>query len=322
MPGRPSSAGISTTTPSMSSPEPRFWVTTSPSPPKEAYEAEYWPLELYKLTLAPPERELARRIALVTGAASGIGQAIARRLAAEGAHLVITDIDLDGAELVAQELNTQLGPGRATSCKLDVTSQEEVSAAFQHARLTYGGLDIVVSNAGVASAGALDQLPSEEWARSLAINATGHWLVTREAVRLMREQGLGGSIVLMGTKNVTAPGKEFGAYSVSKAAAVQLARVLAIENGEYGIRVNVINPDAVFRDSNLWSPEMREQRAHAHGISVEDLEEFYRQRNLLKTSITAEDVAEAAFYFASDRSAKTTGAMLPVDGGLREAFPR
>ena len=290
--------------------------------PKEAYEAEYWPLELYKLTLAPLERELARRIALVTGAASGIGQAIARRLAAEGAHMVVTDIDLEGAELVAQELNTQLGPGRATSCQLDVTSQEEVSAAFQHTRLTYGGLDIIVSNAGVASAGALDQLPPEEWARSLAINTTGHWLVTREAVRLMREQGLGGSVVLMGTKNVTAPGKEFGAYSVSKAAAVQLARVLAIENGEYGIRVNVINPDAVFRDSKLWSPEIREQRARAHGISVEDLEEFYGQRNLLKTSVTAEDVAEAALYFASDRSAKTTGAMLPVDGGLREAFPR
>ena len=154
------------------------------------------------------------------------------------------------------------------------------------------------------------------------INATGHFLVAREAVRLMREQGGGGSLVFIGTKNVPSPGADFGAYSASKAAEVQLAKVLAIENGAHGIRCNVVNPDAVFEGSALWSEEVRQQRARAHGIPVDGLEDFYRQRNLLKERITPEDVAEAVLFLASDRSAKTTGAMLPVDAGLRDAFPR
>ena len=129
-------------------------------------------------------------------------------------------------------------------------------------------------------------------------------------------------MIFVGTKNVPAPGKEFGAYSASKAAEAQLARVLAIENGEYGIRVNIINPDAVFRDSKLWSEEVRNQRASAHGIAADDLEEFYRKRNLLQRIVTAEDVAEVALFLAGDRAMKTTGAVIPVDGGLREAFPR
>ena len=155
----------------------------------------------------------------------------------------------------------------------------------------------------------------------MAVNATGHFLVAREAVRLFKEQRMGGAIVFVVTKNVPAPGKDFGAYSAAKAAEAQLARVLAIEGGEYAIRVNMVNPDAVF-ESSLWSPEVRQQRADSYGIPLEGLEEYYRQRNLLRARITAEDVAEAVFWLASDRSAKTTGAMIPVDGGLREAFPR
>ncbi len=289
---------------------------------QDAYDAEYWPLELYKLTLAPREKELARRVALVTGGASGIGRAIARRFAAEGAHVVVTDLDAKGADQVAQELLAEYGRDRAIACRMDVTSEAEVSEVFRQARLAYGGVDVVVSNAGMATVGLIESLPVEEWRRALEVNATGHFLVAKETVRLLREQDTGGSMVFVGTKNVPAPGKEFGAYSASKAAEVQLARVLAVENGEYGIRMNIINPDAVFRDSKLWSDDLREQRAAAHSIPVESLEEFYRQRNLLQAVVTAEDVAEAALFFASDRSAKTTGAMMPVDGGLRDAFPR
>ncbi len=157
---------------------------------------------------------------------------------------------------------------------------------------------------------------------SLAVNATGHFLVAREAVSILKEQGLGGSLVFIATKNVPAPGQDLGAYSAAKAAESQLARVLAIENGEQGIRSNMINPDAIFRDSKLWSSDVREQRAKAHGIPVDQVEDFYRRRTLLKVSVTAEDVAEAALFLAGDRSLKTTGAMLPVDGGVREAFPR
>ena len=290
--------------------------------PKDAYEAEYWPLELYKLTLGSPEGELARRIALVTGGAAGIGRAVALRLAAEGAHVVVTDVDEEGALAVVEEISSCNGSGRAAALSMDVTSETEVIAAFQQGNLTYGGLDILVSNAGIAPVGAMDELSLAQWQRSLDINATGHFLVAREAVRVMRRQGLGGSLIFMGTKNVTAPGRDFGAYSASKAAEVQLARVLAIENGEHGIRSNIINPDAVFQGSGLWSQEVRQQRAEAHGVSTDDLEDFYRQRNLLKQRISAEDVAEAALFLASDRSAKTTGAMIPVDGGVREAFPR
>ena len=290
--------------------------------PRDVFDAEYWPLELYKLSLAPPEKELERHVALVTGSAHGIGQAIAVRLAAEGVHVVVTDLDQAACEAVADELNQAHGDGRAIGLRMDVTDEDEVKAAFEQVCLAYGGLDILVSNAGIAPVGALDQLSLRDWQRAMDINATGHFLVARQAVTIMREQGLGGSLVFVGTKNVPSPGKDFGAYSASKAAEVQMAKVLAIENGEYGIRCNIVNPDAIFQGSALWSDEVREQRAEAHGIPVDGLEEFYRKRNLLQASITAEDVAESVLFLAGPRSSKTTGAMLPVDGGVRDAFPR
>ena len=289
---------------------------------KDAYDVEYWPMELYKLTLAPPGGELSSQVALVTGAAHGIGKAIAERLAAEGAHVVVADIDAEGAEEVARGIVDKQGIGRGMAVSMDVTNPQQVAEAFGRMRLAYGGLDILVSNAGIAPVGAIHELSLEEWQRAMDINSTGHFLVAREAVSLMRQQGMGGSLVFVGTKNVPSPGKDFGAYSASKAAEVQMARVLAIENGEYGIRVNVVNPDAVFQGSNLWSAELKEMRARAHGVSVEGLEDFYRQRNLLKRSVTGEDVAEAVLFLAGPRSSKTTGAMLPVDAGVKDAFPR
>ena len=290
--------------------------------PQDAYDAEYWPLELYKLALAPPEKELARRVALVTGAANGIGKAIALRLAAEGAHVAVTDVDAEGCRDVSEEIIAANGAGRAVAFPMDVTVEQQVSEAFQEVRRAYGGLDILVSNAGIAPVGAIDNLSPIDWQRALDINTTGHFLVAAEAIKIMKEQGTGGSLVFIGTKNVPAPGAGFGAYSVSKAAEVQLARVIAIENGQFGIRSNVVNPDAIFQGSNLWSDEIRQERAAAHGVAVEKLEEFYQQRNLLKAQVHDEDVAEAVLFLASDRSAKTTGAMMPVDGGVSEAFPR
>ena len=204
---------------------------------------------------------------------------------------------------------------------MDVTDEQSVKRAINQLTLAYGGLDILISNAGIARTGRIDELNLEDWEQSLAVNATGHFLVAREAVRIFREQGIGGNIIFNVTKNVLAAGAEFGAYSASKAAEMQLARVLAIENGQYGIRVNMINPDAVF-SAGLWSPEIKAQRAKAQGIEVAYLEEYYRKRNLLQVKVTAEDVSEAALWLASDRSAKTTGCIIPVDGGLREAFPR
>ena len=289
---------------------------------KDAFDVEYWPLELYKLTLAPPDKELARRIALVTGGASGIGRAVARRLATEGAHVLVGDVDEAGAKKTAEEIIAAVGAGRALGLAMDVTNEASIRAAFEAAVLTWGGLDILVSNAGIAHSAPVAEMSIADWERSFAVNSTGHFLVAREAMRVMIAQGIGGALVFVATKNVMAPGKDFAAYSAAKAAEVQLAKVLALEGAPHGIRSNIVNPDAVFQDSRLWSDDVRRQRAQAQGITVDQLEDFYRKRNLLGARILPEDVAEAVLFLASDRSAKTTGCTITVDGGVREAFPR
>jgi rhamnulose-1-phosphate aldolase/alcohol dehydrogenase len=289
---------------------------------KDAFDVEYWPLELYKLTLAPPEKELARRIALVTGGGSGIGRAVAQRLAAEGAHVAIADIDADSARRVADEVTKAVGGGRALGLAMDVTSEASVRAAFEQTVLAWGGLDILVSNAGIAHSSPVDRMALADWERSFAVNSTGHFLVAREAMRVLIRQGIGGALVFVATKNVMSPGKDFAAYSAAKAAEAQLAKVLALEGAPHGIRSNIVNPDAIFQDSKLWSEEIRRERAAAQGIAVEQLEDFYRKRNLLGARILPEDVAQAVLFLGSDRSAKTTGCTLTVDGGVKDAFPR
>jgi rhamnulose-1-phosphate aldolase/alcohol dehydrogenase len=283
---------------------------------QEAFRAEYWPLELYKLKLAPPERELARRVAMVTGAGSGLGRAIAQSLAAAGAHVLVTDLNAATAQETAEAIGAP-----AAHAQLDVTSEASVRAAFQRVALEFGGVDIIVSNAGFAHCASIEQLKLEDWERSLAVNATGHFLITREAFRQFRAQGIGGNIVFVATKNVTAPGADFVAYSASKSAEAQLARVAAIEGGPLGIRVNMVNPDAIFTGSHLWD-DIKQRRAQTHGIPEDKMPAHYRERSLLKLEVRAEDVAEAVLFLASDRSSRTTGAMIPVDAGLREAFPR
>lgn len=287
----------------------------------DQFDVDYWPLELYKLTLAKPAGELEGRVALVTGAASGIGKAVAGRLAQEGAHVVLADIDGKGAETAAAEINART-PDRAVGVAMDVTSESSVREGFRACVRAFGGLDILVPNAGVALPSPVESTTLEAWERSFAVNSTGVFLTVREGLAILRRQGLGGAIVLIASKNVPAPGKDFGAYSASKAAAVQLARVLALEAAPLGVRVNMVHPDAVFRGSRLWSERVKRERARAHGVPAARLGEFYRQRSLLGVEVTPEDVAEAVLWLVSDRSAKTTGCAIPVDGGVREAFLR
>ncbi len=286
------------------------WLT-----PEEVDDFEQWPLELHKLTLLPPPPELAGHIVLVTGAASGIGRDIAVDLSRRGANLVLVDRDGEGLRDVPAETPT-------VSLAGDLTDQAVVDRIVHGAVAMFGGLDAVVFNAGIASTGPLDELPDEEWERSLDVNLSAPFALTRRALALMKEQGIGGSLVYVASKNAFAPGAGFGPYSVAKAGLVQLMRIAALEGGPHGIRANAVNPDAIFAGSRLWSDEIRQQRADAHGVSVDELEAFYASRSLLGKPVTGADVAEAVAFLISDRSRATTGAVIPVDGGVPAAFPR
>jgi len=289
----------------------------------ESYAVEYWPLEQYKLKLAPPEREFARRVVLVTGAAGGIGSAICRRVAQDGAHIIATDIDLAGAEQLAAYLNQQFGEGRALAVKMDVTNEESVVAALAAAALAFGGIDVIVNNAGLASSAPITETSLAEWNKNWNVLATGYFLVAREGFRLMQAQRRGGNMVFVASKNALVAGKNAAAYSTAKAAEAHLARCLAEEGGQFGIRVNTVNPDAVLAGSRIWDSTWRHERAATYGVAPDQLEEVYRKRTTLGVNILPEDIAEAVAFFASPfRSAKSTGNILNVDGGVAAAYPR
>ncbi|HEV7565675.1 MAG TPA: bifunctional aldolase/short-chain dehydrogenase [Microbacteriaceae bacterium] len=284
----------------------------------ESFAIEYWPLELYKLSLAPAPRELQGAVALITGAAGGIGSAVARALAAEGACIVVTDLDLAGASTVASELGDI-----AIAASANVLAEASVVDAYRAAVLAFGGIDIVVSNAGIASSAPIEDTTLELWDRNHDILARGYFLVAREAARVLRAQGTGGSIVFIGSKNALAPGKNAAAYSAAKAASLHLARCLAEELGGDCIRVNTVNPDAILEGSKIWDSAWREERARAYGIPEDKLQDHYRARTTLKVNIFPADVAEAVLYFASPtRAAKSTGNILNVDGGVALSYPR
>ena len=292
----------------------------------ESYAIEYWPLELYKLSLKPAPRALEGKVALVTGAASGIGRAIAQRFAFEGAHVVIADLNVQGAQAVADEICKARGHRRAFAVGMNVTSEDQVRAAFEQVVLEYGGVDIVVNNAGISASAPIEDTSLEMWNRNQNILSTGYFLVAREAFRVFKAQGRvggeGGNLVFICSKNSVAAGKNAGAYSAAKAAELHLARCLAEEGGASGIRVNSILPDAVLSGSSIWNSSWRAERAATYKIREDQLEEFYRGRTTLKVSIYPEDIAEAAVFFAGPASSKTTGGAITVDGGVPAAYLR
>jgi rhamnulose-1-phosphate aldolase/alcohol dehydrogenase len=291
-------------------------------PEQEAFDIEYWLLEEAKLQRLPKSKPLEGRVALVTGGAGGIGLATARRLLGEGACVVICDIDKTALGKAEAALVGSHGRDRVAAFPVDVTDERSVISLFREAALAFGGLDILVSNAGIASAAPLEETSLELWQRNIDILATGYFLVSREAFRLMKVQSRGGAIVFIASKNALVASPNASAYCTAKAAEVQLCRCLALEGAPHGIRANVVNPDAVLRGSRIWEGEWRAQRAGAYNVAPDDLDEVYRQRSMLKLNVFPEDIAEAVYFFASDLSAKSTGNILNVDAGHAPAFTR
>lgn len=291
-------------------------------PEQEAFDIEYWLLEEAKLQRMPKPKSLAGRVALVTGGAGGIGRATAERLAGEGACVVLADIDEGALEQVGADFAKKYGADAVRTRKLDVTDEAGVIASFAQACVEFGGVDILVSNAGIASSAPVESTELSMWNKNIDILATGYFLVSREAFRLFRRQNLGGNVVFVASKNGLASSPNASAYCTAKAAEIHLARCLALEGAEAGIRVNTVNPDAVLRGSKIWDGEWREQRAASSKIEVDDLEEHYRKRSMLKLNVFPEDIAEAIYFLASDLSAKSTGNIINVDAGNAQSFPR
>ncbi|MDI9835690.1 bifunctional aldolase/short-chain dehydrogenase [Streptomyces sp. KAU_LT] len=285
----------------------------------EKFRIEYWELEEAKLRRMPPPKALAARVALVTGAGSGIGKAIAHRLAAEGACVVVADLDGGSATAVAEELG---GPDRAVAVTVDVTDEEQIAAAFRSAVLAFGGVDLVVNNAGISISKPLLETSARDWDLQHAIMARGSFLVSREAARVMTAQGLGGDIVYIASKNGVFAGPNNIAYGATKADQAHQVRLLAAELGEHGIRVNGVNPDGVVRGSGIFAGGWGARRAAVYSVEEAKLGEFYAQRTLLKREVLPEHVANAVFALTGGELTHTTGLHIPVDAGVAAAFLR
>lgn len=291
-------------------------------PEQEAFDIEYWLLEEAKLQRMPKPKSLAGQVALVTGGAGGIGAATAARYLAEGACVMLADINEASLAATYDTLAGRFGADAVRKTVMNVTDENAVAAAFAETAVEFGGVDILVSNAGIASSAPVEDTSLALWNKNMDILSTGYFLVSREAFKIMRTQNMGGAIVFVASKNGLAASPNASAYCTAKASEIHLARCLALEGAEAGIRVNVVNPDAVLRGSKIWEGEWLDQRADTYGTDKEGLEEMYRNRSMLKRSVLPEDIAEAAYFFASDKSAKSTGNILNVDAGNVQAFTR
>ncbi|WP_436778394.1 bifunctional aldolase/short-chain dehydrogenase [Yinghuangia sp. YIM S09857] len=293
--------------------------TYAPIEESEKFRIEYWALEEAKLARLPKPKALASRVALVTGAGSGIGKAVAERLVAEGACVVIADLNAENAAAVADALG---GPDKAVAVTVDVTDEEQITAAFAAAALAFGGVDLIVNNAGISISKPLLETSARDWDLQHDIMARGSFLVSREAARTMLAQGMGGDIVYIASKNAVFAGPNNIAYSATKADQAHQVRLLAAELGEHGIRVNGVNPDGVVRGSGIFAGGWGAQRAAVYGVEEEKLGEFYAQRTILKREVLPEHVANAVFALTGGDLSHTTGLHIPVDAGVAAAFLR
>lgn len=291
-------------------------------PRQEAFDIEYWLLEEAKLQRMPKPTALSGKIALVTGSGGGIGKAIARKLAAEGACVMLNDINTERLEETAKEFRQQFGNDRVALTSLNVTNDTSVEEAMHQTALAFGGLDILVNNAGISISKSIADHSLQEWDLLYNILVKGQFIVSKSAVAVFRKQGLGGDIVNIVSKNAVVAGPNNPGYGSAKAAQSHLSRLLAAELGADEVRVNTVNPDAVIADSNIWAGGWAEGRAKAYGIKVEELPAYYAKRTLLNKIILPEDIANACFTFVGGLLSKSTGNQLNVDGGVSMAFLR
>jgi rhamnulose-1-phosphate aldolase/alcohol dehydrogenase len=291
-------------------------------PRQEAFNIEYWLLEEAKLQRMPKPKALSGRIALVTGSAGGIGKAIAKKFATEGACVVINDINQERLDAAVVEFQKQFGKDVVASVILDVTNNDTIESAIKTAALAFGGVDLIVNNAGISISKSITDHSIADWDRLYDILVKGQFLVSKVGVDVMRKQGIGGDIINIVSKNSVVAGPNNAGYGSAKAAQAHLTRLLAAELGADNIRVNTVNPDAVIADSNIWAGGWAEGRAKAYGITVEELPAYYAKRTLMNEMILPEDIANACFVFAGGLMNKSTGNILNVDGGVAAAFVR
>ncbi len=291
-------------------------------PRQEAFNIEYWLLEEAKLQRMPKAKPLSGRIALVTGSAGGIGKAIAKRFAEEGACVIINDINEERLQTATAEFQQSFGKDSAASVILDVTNKETISKAMDNAALAFGGVDIIVNNAGISTSKPIEDHSIADWDKLYDILVKGQFLVSQAGIAVMRKQNIGGDIINIVSKNAVVAGPNNAGYGSAKAAQAHLTRLMAAEVGADKIRVNTVNPDAVIADSNIWAGGWAEGRAKAYGITVAELPAYYAKRTLLNEAILPEDIANACFAFAGGLLNKSTGNVLNVDGGVAMAFLR
>ncbi|MFN8253894.1 MAG: bifunctional aldolase/short-chain dehydrogenase [Ferruginibacter sp.] len=291
-------------------------------PRQEAFNIEYWLLEEAKLQRMPKPKSLSGRIALVTGSAGGIGKAIAKRFAEEGACVIINDINEERLQGATAEFQKAFGKDSTASVKLDVTDKATIDAAMQAAALAFGGVDIIVNNAGLSTSKSIADHTIADWDKLYDILVKGQFLVSQAGIEVMRKQNTGGDIVNIVSKNSVVAGPNNAGYGSAKAAQAHLTRLMAAEVGADKIRVNTVNPDAVIADSNIWAGGWAEGRAKAYGITVEELPAYYAKRTLLNEAILPEDIANACYAFVGGLLNKSTGNVLNVDGGVAMAFVR
>ncbi|MHA8053193.1 bifunctional aldolase/short-chain dehydrogenase [Aquirufa sp. Wall-65K1] len=291
-------------------------------PRQEAFDIEYWLLEEAKLQRMPKPKSMSGRVAFVTGSAGGIGKAIAKKMAQEGACVVINDVNAERMEEAKKEFTSLFGKDSVSTVLADVTSQESIEKAFGEACLAFGGVDVIVNNAGISISKGILEHTQQDWDRLFDILVKGQFLVSQAAVAIMRKQNLGGDIVNIVSKNAFVAGPNNAGYGSAKAAQAHMTRLLAAELGPDRIRVNTVNPDAVIADSNIWAGGWAEGRAKAYGIKVEELPAFYAKRTLLNQSILPEDIANACYAFVGGLLHKSTGNALNVDGGVAAGFLR